>query len=204
MELREHISFFWKKKTSVILVALVTLFVSLVVLSLRPVQYDASLSFSINLQVRQQTPDYQYDDYYAIKSAELVGDTIMSWFVTPAVVADIYGRSGVEVKEGFLSQFSGFFHAKKYSAQTIAVSFHYPSSAAAEELSQSVIDVVEERAAELNNVSNGSAATYLVTSDEPYIVERQKPFLLVGIVAFFTGLIAGLAAVYTRHYLAKT
>ena len=83
MEFKEHVSIIKKSKNFIIIFTLVITLLGAVVGYFMGVRYKTSISFSIIRTSSKETADYQYDDYYAIRSAELLGQTMLSWFLTP-------------------------------------------------------------------------------------------------------------------------
>ena len=200
MELKDHVSLWRKNFFLMLLIGVLVSLVAVAALYSRPTQYRSSISFTIDLLNRPKSADYQYDDYYAIKSAELTGDTIISWFLTPAVLVDIFDQAQVSQPQSIFGGFGRFFSTEKFSAQVVLVSFSDPSPENVDRLSRAVVAVVESRAGQLNNV-DGDKPTYQVTADDPFVVERPKPYWLVGSVGLIVGVLLGAAIIYLRHYL---
>lgn len=160
--------------------------------SSRPNSYDVSLSFTINLTNKQQTQDYQYDGYYAIRASELLGETIISWFLTPSEVIAIYKQAGLELPKGSLIEITRRFKTSKFSGQNIVVKFTAPDEAAASKLAQAVADYVEEKAESLNKDSQGQSLFDIVPSEPVIILAQNRVGLITGL-AFAAGMIIAFA-----------
>jgi uncharacterized protein involved in exopolysaccharide biosynthesis len=167
-----------------------------VVVTLKPPQYRLSLSFTITQTAPQETSDYQYDGYYAIQSAQLVGDTVASWLRTPAVVYKIYERAKFPAPSESLSRVTSRFRTTNAAPQQVLVTFTDLDEENGRQLAEAIIDEIESRASNLNVRSDGSPL-YHVAGDEPVSVAVQKMLpLTVGI-----GAIIGLGLGILLSYL---
>lgn len=164
------------------------------------VSYDTSIAFSVNRTNRQDTPDYQYDGYYAIQAADLFSQTIVSWFSTPSVLLEMYRNAGIEPVIHSIDAFSNQFKTRKYSSQNIVVRFSEETRERAGQISSSVIETAQERAKELNR-SNSDEALFDVVASEPVIVEKQPNIPFSTILGLIAGAIIGLVAAIGLHYL---
>src|SRR5687768_17169108 len=89
-----------------------------------PSRVKASLALTVVQQARQETADYAYDGYYAIRAAELVSDSLISWLATPSIVKEIHDVADLALtEEEALASAGRVFRAKKYSAQNVVVSY---------------------------------------------------------------------------------
>ena len=90
MELRDKTRLFKKYWGWLVIITVLATILSFVFAYFKPVNFDTSISFSINRINKQKTEEYQYDDYYAIQASDLFSQTVMSWFLTPSVLLEIY------------------------------------------------------------------------------------------------------------------
>lgn len=200
MEFRDYLFYLRKHLFTVIVVtALVTVATVLVSWS-RPVQYDASLSFAVERVNKQQTTEYQFDGFYEIQAADLFSQTVISWFLTPSVLFEIYDRADLDPEIGSLDRFANRFKTRKYSPQNIVVRFQEDSREKAEKLSNAIISVVEEKAVHLNRTEEGNSL-FNVVGETPVIVESRPNVAVNGIVAFVAGLMLSLVTLGMLRYL---
>lgn len=181
-----------------------TFTIALTVLSLayaysRPIKYKTSLSFRITQVERQETTDYQYDDYYGQKSAELLGQTVLSWFLTPSFVVNIYQEAGMDPNVTSLERLTSRFRAKALSAQNVTVTFTQDTEDAAKKLAKASTKIVEEEASKLDQTEQGAA--FEIESGTPVIIETKTSLWLVGIAGFLSGLLGSIMIVYLKKYL---
>jgi hypothetical protein len=177
-----------------VLTALVGAFAAgLVAMNLPPVT-RVSLSFTIN-QRQQETPDYSYDGYYALRAAELFADTVISWFSTPAPVSDMYRAAGITLAEGEAVEAAGRFRAKKLSAQVVTVTYSEKDRARAEALAKAGVAVAGERTAELNKNAQGRSLFDLIAA-EPVISASRFPPERAAVIGFLLGAAFAAAGLY--------
>src|SRR5690349_13578069 len=84
---------------TVLLAAAVFAVLGVALASAAPPRVKASLALTVAQQSHQETADYAYDGYYALRASELVSDTIISWLSTPSVVKEIHAAAGLDLTE---------------------------------------------------------------------------------------------------------
>jgi capsular polysaccharide biosynthesis protein len=173
----------------------VAIVASLVFTLTTPKYYDTSISFSINRINRQTTTEYQYDGYYAIQASDLFSQTVMSWFLTPSVLLEIYQKADIDPMIVSLEDLSARFKTKKYSPQNIVVRFKERDTQTAERISQAIIDIVQSKAS-LSNQTSDSQALFEVIGSKPVIVEKKPNIWLNMIIGFLAGIIFSIIIAY--------
>ncbi|HTK60270.1 MAG TPA: hypothetical protein VL283_03650 [Candidatus Baltobacteraceae bacterium] len=164
-----------------------------------PPRVKASLSFSVTQQARQETADYAYDGYYAIRAAELVSDTIISWLSTPSVIKEIHAAAGDDMsEEEALAAAGKEFRSKKYSSQNVVVTFSAPDEAAALSLASAASDVLAARSARLVLSSSGDTLFH-VTASSPVVARASTPPRAAAAAGAFVGAFLGLALAYAAR-----
>ena len=127
----------------VVRTALAGALIGSVLSSIAPARTTVSLSFTVAQQARQATADYAYDGYYALRAAELVSDTLISWLSTPSIIKEIYASSGHDVSDDEALALAGrAFRAKKFSSQNVVVSFSASDPAAAADVASKASEVL--------------------------------------------------------------
>lgn len=191
-----------KYRWLIIVVTLIGLGSALAFYFLKPVKYDTSLAFTINRINKQETAEYQYDDYYAIQASDLFSQTVMSWFMTPSVLLEIYQKAGIDPRISSLEEISSRFKVKKYSPQNIVVRFQERDSASAEKISQAVTTVIQNMASASNQTAN-QKSLFEVKGNKPVIVKKEAVLWFNLIIGFLAGLIISLIASYLIEYLRR-
>jgi len=198
MELKEHLSILKKGKTFIIIFTVVVALAAFLFTYFRPVTYSASISFAVKRINKQETPYYD-DSYFGIQSADLFSQTVISWFLTPSVLLDVYDRAKVDPIIPSLERFVSRFKTKKYSAQNIVVRFKERSENTAEKISQAIAEVVEEKTATLNQTADNKAI-FEIIGEKPVIVKNEPKLALTTVIGFAVGLIVGIILVYLFRY----
>ncbi|MEK7518326.1 MAG: hypothetical protein AAB549_00155, partial [Patescibacteria group bacterium] len=130
--------------------------------------------------------EYQYDGYYALQASDLLSETVVSWFLTPSVIVEMYDAADVPANVTDFSSLTARFKIKKYSSQNLGVTFTSSSPSDAQKLAAAVVKTVEYKASQLNQ-SADRKALFEVLGSKPVTVERSRQVPLVGIVGFILG-----------------
>ncbi|HJV32491.1 MAG TPA: hypothetical protein VJ694_00520 [Patescibacteria group bacterium] len=189
-----------KPLRTVIIAALAGTLVGAALASVAPSRVKASLSFTVAQQARQETADYAYDGYYALRAAELISDTMISWLSTPSVVKEIHAAAGLELSDAEAFAAAGrAFRAKKYSSQNVVVSFSAADEEAARKLAAAAADLLAARAAGLTLTAKGDSLFH-VTASAPVVAPASTSPKAAAAAGASIGAFLGL----TLAYLART
>ena len=199
MEFRDHLRIIGRGKVLIIIFTVLVVGVSMILLYFKEPVYQSSISFSVNRVNRQTTEYYEYDGYYAISAAELFSQTLMSWFMTPSVLLEIYEQAEVDPQIKSLSSFANRFRARQYASQNIVVSFKEKDQAKATKISNAVVNIVQTKAADLNKTSD-QKSIFEVVGSKPVIVEQKLSYWLAGVISLLCGLIVSIILVYLFRY----
>lgn len=200
MNTSEQLQWLRRQMGIILLLTVIVAAASGVWTAFQPVTHKASLAFTVNRINKQDTLDYQYDGYYAIQASDLFSQTVVSWFLTPSFVLEVYDRAEVAPAIDSLEKFTSRFKTRKYSAQNIVVAFTERDEQTAEGISAAVVSLVEERAAELNQTSDRKAL-FEVVGSQPVIVEQRPSVVINSVIGLVAGLLIGFGFVYLRRYL---
>lgn len=171
-------------------------FFGLALAELVPPSAHVSLAFTIAEQARQETSDYSYDGYYALRASELVADTMISWLSTPSVIKDIYAGAGIAIAdEQAFAEAGRAFRAKKLSSQNVVVTFSAPDAATAASLAAQTAKILPERAARLA-LSPKDHSLFLVTPSEPVIADASLSPVAAAAAGVLIGAFLGFAVSY--------
>jgi len=203
MEFRDHLAIIKKSSLFIIIFTVLVVAVSLVFLYFKAPVYQSSISFSVNRINRQETEYYEYDSFYAISASELFSQTLMSWFMTPSVLLEIYEDAGIDPQIKSLSGLAGRFKAKQYASQNIVVTFKEKTAEAASEISESVIKIVQDKSSQLNQ-SSSKESLFEVVGSTPVVVDQKPAYWLVALISFISGLVISFVLVYIFLYFRDT
>lgn len=198
MELRDHLSVIKRNRAFIITFTLLVTLAAFLATYLKPISYASSISFAVNRINKQETPYYD-DSYFGIQASDLFSQTVISWFLTPSVLLDIYERGNVDPQIESLETFANRFKTKKYSPQNIVVRFNERDEDTATKISQAVISVVEEKAVSINKTADDKAL-FEIVGEKPVIVKNNPQILLTTIIGFVVGLGISIVLVYIFRY----
>jgi len=164
--------------------------------SLLPPRTDVSLSFTIAEQARQETSNYSYDGYYALRASDLVADTMISWLSTPSVIKEIYADAKLEISDAqAVAEAGRAFRAKKFSSQNVVVTFSTTRESDARKLAAATADVLTRRAGALL-LSPKEASLFIVTPSAPVVSASALPPRAAIVAGLLLGAFLGFALAY--------
>lgn len=200
MELKEHLQIINKYKWLVAVIVLVATVAAFLFSFSQPDYYKVSIAFSVKSINRQATSEYQFDGYYAIKASELFSQTIISWFLTPSVLVDIYNQADIDPAITTLERFTSRFKTKQYSAQNFVVIFQERDKVTAEKVASSIISYIETNSENLNQDANLNSI-FEVSGSTPVIIGSKTPTWLVTVATFVFALIVSVGLGYLINSL---
>lgn len=200
MELRDYLKMYWQQRWLIGVIMVVATATAFIVAATQPVRYASSESFAINRINPESTPDYQYDGYYALQAVDLFSQTVVSWFDTPSVIAEIYRQAKLDPETEALDRLPGRFQVKRYSAQNIVVRFTERTEDRAATLATAVSAVLQARTQALNQDPQGRPLFEIIGSTPVVAPAQPNPWVYAGlalVLSFGLGLLLAAA----RHYL---
>lgn len=200
MNQESDFKFFWRKKRTVFVLGIILGIGGFLVAYFYPPKYVASISFTISRVNRQDTSEYQYDGYYAIRATDLFADTILSWFITPSVLLEIYEKAHLDPQIKSLTSFTSRFKTKKYSPQNLVVKFTEKSKKRAENLSAAIISILEEKAVKINTTPQNEPL-FSIAASKPVIVETKPSTILYTFLGFVLGIALGIIYIYLNRFI---
>jgi hypothetical protein len=186
MQFLTTISLAWRYRWLILAVILIPAVLAVAFAVTRPTSYSTSISFTVNRINKQDVKEYQYDGYYALQASDLFSETVVSWFLTPSVIVEMYDAASVPANVRDLSSLTARFKIKKYSSQNLGVTFTSSTESDAAKLAAAVVKTVEYKASQLNQ-SADRKALFEVVGSKPVTVERSRQVFLAGTVGFVLG-----------------
>jgi len=188
-----------KPFATVVIAALICAAIGAAAARVAPPRVKASIAFTVSERSRQETSDYAYDGYYAIRAAELVSDTVISWLSTPSVIKDIYEHAGIELTDQEALAAAGrAFRAKKYSSQNVVAAFTAPDAETADALAGAASHVLSELSYGLA-LDAGGDSLFTVTGSAPVIAPVSVSFKAAGAAGALVGAFLGFALAYVAR-----
>lgn len=166
----------------------------------RPVTYQISLLLNVTRSGIQETQDYRYDDFYRLQADERFADTVVRWIGTPRIATDVFNENGMVSGDISIKELSGFFKAKRLSSQAIEVNFSAKSAREAQDISESLVKVINQEIKQLNQFQKEDS-WFKIIGDEPVIKEYKADRRNILTIFSVLGIFLGIWAVMIKHYL---
>jgi len=205
MEAKEYFKIFQKNFLVIIFcVVLVTISTTIFALS-QKTTHEGNGSITIIPESNSGTKAnfYEYDGYYALQAASLLGNSIVAWLQSPDVVSKIYKSADVNVNGLSAKQLSKLIKAEMLQ-NTFAVKYLVKSDDKnkAEVLAKVTTSVVSDKITEFNQ-SSGTKINFGLQTANPVITEvKPKKELIISASAIF-GLILGIFVSLILEYFKK-
>jgi len=162
-------------------------------------KYSVSLSLTISRAGTQNSSDYKYDSYYALKASDEFGSAVEGWFKTPEMAQAIYKQAGLNLGAPTLAGLSRRFQAAKISPTTVEVRFGAASVNDAKNISLAIANVAGAKADLLNTKSNQGVA-FAVIGGEPVIVADSFNIWQNALLGLIIGLVFGFFVKISKDY----
>lgn len=198
MQLQQHTRMLRNARWWIVLVTLFAGVAALTFAMIRPVVYNTVVSFEIVPVNRPVSTDYQYGAYYELKASELYVQHLMSLFLSPAIVEEVYTTARVGYRIDSVSRFTSRFATKQYSAQQFIVQFGDQNRETAERLGDAVSTVVQQHA--IISGAINQQQIFSVLPQTPVIAAERTHPAVATIIGLLAGFLLSIVLVYIREY----
>ena len=199
MELKEYLKIVKKNFKLIIIIGIITAVSAFVFSVAQPIEYETSLSLTIAKDKTQTTDDFKYDGYYALQSSEIMANSIEQWLKSPETVNAIYRRAQVDSEFKNIKSYTKKFIAKKMSSQYVEVKFKSSATEEAKKISTATTEIINAKVEKLKE-SSEQEISFLVSSENPVIVESRPDAILNLIIGLISGMALGVFVVFLRRY----
>lgn len=194
MELRDYLKIIRKRLALLILVTLLAGIFSFGLAYYKKPVSSASFSLTITKepeQTEKAADFYQYDRFYNLQAVSLFADNIITWLHSPAMVAEIYQKSGLGSESQNNTLLSRFFRINhEPDSGVLAVSFQARDKETAQKLTRATKDVLVKK------VESPFKVAFTVDN-----IALEKPNLTnTTVVGLVVGFILGLLLVFFKEY----
>jgi capsular polysaccharide biosynthesis protein len=200
MELKVYLQIIKQQKKVIVITAILVAFFSFIFSFFVPVYSETSVSVEIERKAVQETTDYRYDDYYALKASEIYVDSIAKWFSSPEFVNQICQKADIKTEDLSLRKIKKMFKADKMSAQYLEIKFKAENSQEAKKISSAIASVLESKSKDLG-WTDEEKNIFSIKTSEPVIIEKKSPIFLNTFIGFLSGLFIGILIGFFRKYL---
>jgi len=154
-------------------------------------KYSVSLSLTISRVGTQNSTDYKYDSYYALKASDEFGSAVEGWFRTPEMAQIIYKQADLSIDVTTLAGLSRLFQASKISPTTVEVRFGAANENDVKKISRAIAGVAAAKADLLSAKSNQGVA-FTVIGGEPVIATNYFSVWQDALLGLIVGLVFGV------------
>ncbi len=199
MELKTHLQLLRDTAWFIVLMTVLAGVATGLWMIVKPLSYDAQVSFEVQLVNRGETKQYEYGVYYDLKGAEMYTQHLMSLLKSPAVVEEIYTTAGMGYEIDSISRFTGRFRAKQFSSEHFVVEFGDLNPDTAKKLGDAVATVISTHAQAAGSID--SQPQFIVTPSDTVVAGHQTPLWMTVVAGLLGGFVLSLLLVYLREYL---
>ena len=199
MELKSYLQIIKQQKKVIIITALLVGFFAFIFSFFTPTIYETSLSIETERKNIQETSDFRYDDYYALKASEMFVDSMAKWFSNPEFIIQIYKKAEVDISSASLRNLKKKIKANKMSAQYLEIKFKAKTFKEAEKISSAISSTIKERSKNLG-WTEAKENIFSIKTNEPIIVEKNPIIFLNTLIGLFSGLFIGILIGFFRKY----
>ncbi|MBU1167838.1 hypothetical protein KKC60_05565 [Patescibacteria group bacterium] len=198
MNSKNYLKIVLLKKFMILIVMLLVGGLALGATYVMPEKYTATTSLTLHRVNREQTPDFQYDNYYAIQSSEFLSNTLVSMFAAPDTVLEIYKKAGLE-SEGDINTQIKSIKPSQVSAHLIKVKVSNADASKAEKVLGSLVTVSQDK---IENLESNAAGhnSFEVTAGEAVVSSNQISPIVALVAGLVSGLFLGIAFAFLKEY----
>ena len=199
---RDYLKIVKSNKILIFVCAILCGLLALIFSAVKPVSYETSIAFSIQKVNRQDTAEFQYDNYYSIQASELLGNSIVGWLESPEIIREVYQAADVTVETEDLNSLARGMKAKQISAHLVRVRYSQSSHEKASGIATGVIEVIKNKVESVEKDVNGQSS-FVLEASEPVIVEKKYGPATLALAGIICGLCVGVGIAFGREYLKK-
>jgi uncharacterized protein involved in exopolysaccharide biosynthesis len=192
MELRELIQIFQKQYKTFWLLAFIFILLGLAWQYLPPESFKTELSLNITRQGKQDTAEYQYDDFYRLQADERFADTAVRWLGSAMVLENIKKDAQIDGNLKIKSQ--------RLSSQYINVTFVTNKLADSKKISDAITKELNRDTDELNQFQK-QENWFTIIGGDPVVTKNELPISKLLLLSLLAGLFFGFWGVLIKHYL---
>jgi capsular polysaccharide biosynthesis protein len=200
MELKLYLQIIKQQKKVIFITAVLVGFFAFIFSFFAPTVYETSLSVEIERKNIQETSDFRYDDYYALKASEMFVDSMAKWFSNPEFVTQICQKAEVDIKGASLRNLKKKIRANKMSAQYLEIKFKSKTREESKKISSAISSTIKEKSKNLG-WTNAKENIFSIKTSEPIIIEKNPLIFLNTLIGLFSGLFIGILIGFFRKYL---
>jgi capsular polysaccharide biosynthesis protein len=200
MELKLYLQIIKQQKKVIFITVVLVGFFAFIFSFFAPTVYETSLSIETERKNIQETSDFRYDDYYALKASEIFVDSMAKWFSNPEFIIQICKKAEVDISKASLRNLKKKIRANKMSAQYLEIKFKTKTHKESEKISSAISSTIKEKSKNLG-WTDTEENIFSIKTSEPIIVEKNPLIFLNTLIGLFSGLFIGILIGFFRKYL---
>ena len=199
MDLKEYLQLIRRDIKIFISVAAIIVVSTLAYFYFQKESYLTSLTLNITRSGIEATQDYRYDGFYRLQADEKFAETVVEWFKSPRVAADIYSEAQMNLQGLSTAQLSKITSAEKRSSQIVAVKFFSSTPEAAQKISEAAVKIISQNVEKLNE-SQKEKSWFEVVAEKPITLKDKPNYKIILLASLLAGIFLAFWTVMFRHY----
>lgn len=200
MRIKDYLSVIRKYKILILVTAFLCGIFALILSLIYPQSYDVQVLLAIHRVNREQTADFQYDNYYSIQAAEHLSNTVVSWLETPGIVLEIFKKADLESEIKDINVEVKKIRPKQISSHLVRVKLNHKNQEKAKKLASALVSVIDDRVQSIEQTADAKNS-FEVKAEEPIIILRKYDPPLATLFGFIGGLFLGIGFAFFYEYL---
>ena len=200
MELKLYLQIIKQQKKVIFITAVLVGFFAFIFSFFAPTIYETSLFIEAERKNIQETSDFRYDDYYALKASEMLVDSMAKWFSNPEFITQICKKAEVDISSASLRNLKKKIKADKMSAQYLEIKFKTKTRKESEKISSAISLTIKEKSKNLG-WTDAKENIFSIKTSDPIIVEKNSMVFLNTLIGLFSGFFIGILIGFFRKYL---
>jgi capsular polysaccharide biosynthesis protein len=202
MSLKNYLKVISDKKIFILVTVIICGVLAFVISSVKPQSYDSGLLLTVHRENREETKDFQYDNYYSIQASEYLSNTAVSLIESPEFVSKVYNRAGLADELDDVFAAAKKIKPKQISSHLIKVKLNDKDEEKAKKLSIALGEVLKDDISKIE-ISAAGKGSFTIAAEEPIVTLKKYNPWLVGLIGMIGGLFIGIALAFLGEYFRR-
>lgn len=189
-----------ERKLLLLAFALIGAVAAVVVTFIVPERHIAETTFTVNRVNREVSEDFQFDNYYAIQSAEFMSNTVTGMLAAPDTVNEIYEVANIGNTDDAFGRLKSI-RARQKTSHLVSVKVYDDSRENAEKVVVAAGSVLKSKVEALE-VTKENKPSFTISAGDVVFASTKVDPILAGMLGLVAGLFVGVAFAFAKEYLA--
>jgi capsular polysaccharide biosynthesis protein len=199
VELKDYLQILKEARTQIFLTTLGVVLIAFLVTVFIPSHFEGSFSVYITKETQESTPEFEYDQYYALKAKDELSKFVEEYLKNPAVSSEILKKADVNPEDYFLPLRRHFFQVYALSSQEVQINFKLKTPDKAEKVAAKTHSKLNETFREL--FSKKDKTQYRLKRSRVNLARAGFSPALNSLLGAIAGAFLGVFVALFRHYL---